>query len=168
MLRYSLKRSYFSSSAKLISSSLRFSYRSSITLMWYLLRRSLSLLPSPTLNKSEYFLSHSSGKIPKVPSPNCTKDRFSAKADFISAIPTLCSPNSISTFASNQSCPLLTCMLVLGRAVLNLKFFKASKPNTGIFISFMASTKRKNQLLRNTSAPRKTRLPDSCFVIKPE
>ena len=83
-------------------------------------------------------------------------------------MPTRCSPNSISTFASNQSCPLLTCILVVGLAVLNRKFFKASKPNTGIFISFIASTKRKNQLLRNTSAPRNTRLPVSGFEIKPE
>ena len=31
--------------------------------------------------------------------------------------------------------------------------FSASNPNTGIFISFMASTNRKNQLLRSTSTP---------------
>ena len=159
MFLNSLSRSYFSSNAKLNSSSFRFSYNSSITLMWYLLSLNLSERPSPTLNNNEYFFSHSSGKIPSVPSPSCTNDCLPASAFLISAMPTRCSPNSISTFASNQSNPLLTWMWVLGLAVLNLKFLSASNPNTGTFKSFMASTKRKNQLLRSTSAPLSTRLP---------
>ena len=158
MFLNSLRRSYFSSSSKLSSVSSLFSYNSSITLMWYFDNRNWLLRPSPTLNSNEYLFSHSSGSMPKVPSFNCTNDCLFSNAFFISSIPTRCSPNSISTLASNQSSPLLTWICVLGLAVLKRKFRNASKPKTGTFISFMASTNKKNQLFRNTSAPFNTKL----------
>ena len=121
--------------------------------MWYFDKRSLSFLPSPTLNNREYFLSHSSGNIPNVPSLSWTKDCLEANAFLISLMPTRWPSKSNSTFASNQSNPLLTWICVDGLAVLKRKFLSASKPNTGTFDSFIESTNRKNQLFFNTSGP---------------
>ena len=125
-------------------------------------------LPSPTLNSSEYFFIHSSGNIPNVPSPSCTNCCLFTRAFFTSSTVTFCSPNCISIFASNQSVLLLIKILVDGFAVLKRKFFSASNPNTGIFISFTASTNKKNQLLRNTSVPFNARTLPSTGRIKPE
>ena len=86
----------------------------------------------------------------------------------MSCILTFCSPNEISTFASNQSVLLLMYNRVVGLAVLNLNCFNCSVPNNGICFSFKVSMNKKNQLFFKTSAPFKANTLPSLGLINPE
>ena len=79
--------------------------------------------------------------------PIAQNDCFASQRFLISAMPTRCSPNSISTLRQTSRSPLLTWICVLGRAVLNGSFQRLESEYR-YFISFMASTNRKNQLLQ--------------------
>ena len=128
----------------------------------------LSALPSPTLNNNAYLFNHCSGKTPKLPSFNGTNCCLFINIVLMSCILTFCSPNEISTLASNQSVLLLIYNRVVGLAVLNLNCFNCSVPNNGICFSFRVSMNKKNQLFFNTSEPFNANTLPSFGLMNPE
>ena len=99
------------------------------------------------------FLSILPAKYPMCHPSNAQIAAYWPSAFFTSATVTFCSPKCNIYFGIKPIGMAADINFGEGFAVLKRKFFSASKPYTGTFISLIASIKRKNQLFFNTSAP---------------
>ena len=133
--------------------------------MWYLdnlaVYRSCHL---PLLNKENTASAIHRAEYPMCHLPVARMTVF-CQCFLISAIPTRCSPNSISTLHQTNPTRCLHEYVCSACNVLNLKLRSVSKPYTGIFIFLHSIYKRKNQLFLKTSVPLSTRLfCSSCLM----